>query len=296
LTSSKEELFMERYRDRSREEDRSEEVSKTRKREEEKQQLNRSIRTPHVAPYLTRTEQEEKQQIDRSIQTDRPRWSPIDQRISAPIPVRARQRYIESTPRVKQKIVSRGRDAQSDQKSRARILPLSRARTLTPEQKEAERGIARFFTSLVRGIGDLASVTALTIFSGVLGAALFPAFGPVAALGISLGVMGAVREIQQRLKPLDLDLQDDTIRKLVEPFQEKTLDEKVLRKVIADVLTKDRQANDDLAKAYSKLGPMIEKAATTTNIQIIGDLYGATIGNNNTVTNNFHNLVLSNPK
>jgi hypothetical protein len=158
-------------------------------------------------------------------------------------------------------------------------------------QQEVEGGVTGFFKSLFRGVGKLLKVSALSLFSGILGAALLPFFGPVAAIGVSLGLGAAVIEIQENLKPLGLGLQDETIRKLAEPLQGKQPDERELRKVIEEVLSEDRQANEDLAKAFSKLLPTINKAAAATNIEFSGPIQGLTIGEHNRVTQTFEDFL-----
>ncbi len=154
-----------------------------------------------------------------------------------------------------------------------------------------EGGLTGFFKSLFRGVGELFEVSVLSLFSGILGAALLPFFGPVVAIGVSLGVWAAVTEIQENLKPLGLGLQDDTIRKLAEPLQGKQPDERVLQKTLEDVLSKDRRANKDLAKAFIKLLPTINRAAAATNIEFSGPIQGLTIGDHNTVTENFNGFL-----
>jgi hypothetical protein len=162
---------------------------------------------------------------------------------------------------------------------------------LTPEQQKVEGGITGFFKSLFRGVGELISVSVKSLFSGILGAALLPFFGPVLAIGFSLSLAAAVSLIQDELKPLGLDLRDDTIQKLAEPLQGKQLDESELRKVIEEVLSEDRPANEDLAKAFSKLLPTINKAAAATNIEFSGPVQGLTIGDHNTVTQTFRSFL-----
>lgn len=182
---------------------------------------------------------------------------------------------------VQDKVVSYGQQPRSERE----------LQRLTPEQQKVEGGLTRFFKSLFRGVGELISVSVTSLFSGILAAALLPFFGPVVAIGVSLGVMAAVTQIQENLKPLGLDLQDDTVRKLAEPLQGKRPDERELRKVIEEVLSEDRPANEDLAKAFSKLLPTINKAAAATNIEFSGPIQGLTIGDQNTVTQTFEGFL-----
>ena len=162
---------------------------------------------------------------------------------------------------------------------------------LTPEQQKVEGALTRFFNSLFRGVGELIELSVKSLFSGLLGAALLPFFGPVVAIGVSLGVMAAVTQIQENLKPLGLGLQDDTIRKLAEPLQGKQPDQCDLQKVIEDVLSQDRQANQDLAKAFRQLLPTINRAAAATHIEFSGPVQGLTIGDHNTVTQTFNGFL-----
>ncbi len=159
----------------------------------------------------------------------------------------------------------------------------------THPEATVEGGLTAFFNSLIRGVGELIKVSAITLVSGILAAALLPFFGPVVAVGFSLGAVVVL--IQDKLKLLGLDLQDDTIRKLVEPLQGKVIDESVLQKVIEEVLSKDRQANEDLAKAFIDLLPTIHKAAGATNIHISGPVQGLIVGNENTITQTFRGFL-----
>ncbi len=149
----------------------------------------------------------------------------------------------------------------------------------TLPEATVEEGLTAFFNSLI-------FTSAKALFSGILGAALLPFFGPVAAIGVTLTVAAAVTSIQDELKPLDIDLRDDTIQKLIEPLQGKQPNESELRKVIEEVLSKDRQANEDLRQFYIDLLPTIRKAAST-NINISGPVQGLIVGNENTITQTF---------
>lgn len=165
-------------------------------------------------------------------------------------------------------------------------------------QGEVEAGVTRFF----KGVGELFKETAISVASGILAGAMVSFLPPVAAIGISLGVgaalsgrrserIGTVTQIQENLKPLDLGLQDDTIRKLAEPHQGKVPDDGTLRKTIEDVLSEDRQANEDLAKAFIKLLPTINRAAAATKIEFSGPVQMLITGDPNTITAIFNGFL-----
>jgi hypothetical protein len=148
---------------------------------------------------------------------------------------------------------------------------------LKTEQK-VKGGLNAFFDRLV-------STSAKAFVSGILGAALFPIIGPAAAA--TMGVAAAMISIQKELKALNLDLQEDTVHKLVEPLKGKQVDESELRRVIEEEVLPDRQANEDLKQLYYELLPTIQNAAaasTNINIDISGPVWGLISGDNNTIT------------
>lgn len=115
----------------------------------------------------------------------------------------------------------------------------------------------------------------------LLGAALSPFLWPLAAGLLTLGVAQA------------LCLQEGTLEKLVQPLQEQPASEDTLRKVIEDVLSQDRQANEDLAQFFKRIAPLIQKAEATTNVHISGPVHGLIVGDQNTVTQKFESSFLT---
>jgi hypothetical protein len=94
---------------------------------------------------------------------------------------------------------------------------------------------------------------------GALAAALLPVFGPVAA-----GTAAAVA-IKNSLALLKIDMSTETIGKLLKPIEGKKLDEDEMQTVITDtlknLLPKDKQMNEEAAKALVTVAPEIKKAA-----------------------------------
>ncbi len=112
-----------------------------------------------------------------------------------------------------------------------------------------------------------------------------------AEIGVTGFFKGLVKTlIQDELEPLGLHLQEDTINKLVEPLHGKQFDESDLRKVIEEVLSTDRRANEDLTKAFIDLIPIIKKAAST-NIEISGPVQGLITGGPHVITQTFNGFL-----
>jgi hypothetical protein len=152
-------------------------------------------------------------------------------------------------------------------------------------EQKVKGGLNAFFDKLV-------STSAKAFVSGILGAALFPIIGPAAAA--TMGVAAAMISIQKELKALNLDLQEDTVHKLVEPLKGKQVNESELRKVIEEEVLPDRQANEDLYQLYHKLLGTIQNAAaasTNINIGISGPVWGLISGDNNTITQTYNSFL-----
>lgn len=118
------------------------------------------------------------------------------------------------------------------------------------------------------------------LIPALLGAALSPFLWPLAAGLLTLGVGQA------------LCLREDTLEKLVQPLQEEPTSEDTLRRVIEDVLSQDRQANEDLAQFFKRIAPLIQKAEATTHVHISGPVHGLIVGDQNTVTQKFESSFL----
>lgn len=160
----------------------------------------------------------------------------------------------------------------------------------TLPEATVEGGLIAFFNSLIsKSVVTLSNWSAKTLAPALLGAALFPFFGPVGSIAAAVGVAAVVDSIQDQLRPLGplgLHLQDDTVNKLVEPLQGKKFTENELRKVVGEVLS-DRQANEDLKQFLIKLLPIVREAASSTTINISGPVQGLIVGDNNTITQTF---------
>src|SRR4051812_45052079 len=156
---------------------------------------------------------------------------------------RDQQQPLESDPRHQRGTGNLGR----------RHGPESQERVVV--QKKVEGRLTAFFQSLKNRSVGLIKWSANMLVSGLLGAALFPIIGPVGATAAAMGAAAVMTSIQNKLKSLGLHLQEDTVHKLVDPFQWKQFDESDLRKVIEDVLSKNRAANEDLKQLFLDLVP-----------------------------------------
>jgi hypothetical protein len=158
-------------------------------------------------------------------------------------------------------------------------------------QRKVEGGLTRFFQSLKNGLIELIKWSAKTVVSSLLGAALAPIIGPIGAIVTVAGAAAAMNELES------LGLRADTTHKLIEPLQGKPLYESDLRKVIGDVLSEDRAANEDLRQLYLDLIPAIKAAAgsTSTNINISGPVQGLIVNpESSTITQTFHSFLQDN--
>jgi len=177
------------------------------------------------------------------------------------------------------------------------------------EQKKIEGGLIDFFDSLIDGMVDLITEPVKTLVPAILGAALFPILGPIAAGTIAIGTAAAMTSIPE-----------DTINKLAKPLQEQQrdeiylLDKSALHKIaltniIEEILSTDRQANEDLQKFFIDQVPTIEKAARSAEaaarsaeeavesnnvINISGPVQGLITGGENTITQIFNSFLPAN--
>jgi hypothetical protein len=143
------------------------------------------------------------------------------------------------------------------------------------QKVEMEGGLTKFFDSLMSKSIKLISWSVKTLTPALLGAALFPVLGPVGGGAVVAGTTAV------------LHLREDTVNKLLEPLQGKEFSARELREAIEKVLSEDRQANEDLKQFFINLQPIIEKAATSSNITISGDVHGLIVGDRNTITQTF---------
>src|SRR6266702_4764686 len=119
-----------------------------------------------------------------------------------------------------------------------------------PELKEqSKKGLREFFQQ--KSIRNLVNV----LVPSALAAILFPVFGPVMAGG------AAAVDIQNGLKLLDISLSADTIGKILKQLEGRQIDESDVQTVLADLLPKDKQVNDESAKALVTVAPEVKEAA-----------------------------------
>jgi hypothetical protein len=157
--------------------------------------------------------------------------------------------------------------------------PYQQSRDQAQEQKQkVKSGLTNFFGP--RAFELISESINKTLVPALLGAALFPFFGPVGSIATALGVVAVVHSIHEQLESSDLHLGENTLNKLVEPLRGKQLNEEELRTAILKVLP-DRQANEDLKQFFLDLVPILrdvtaqkDVAAKTTHIEISGPVQG----------------------
>jgi hypothetical protein len=135
----------------------------------------------------------------------------------------------------------------------------------TPELKEqSNKGLREFFQQ--KSIRNLVNV----LVPSALAAILFPVFGPTVAGG------AAAVAIQNSLKLLGISLSADTIGKILKPLEGRQIDESDVQTVLQDLLPKDKQVNDEAAKALITVAPEVKEAAMA-NPKIDGAWLGTSL-------------------
>src|SRR6266516_778243 len=153
---------------------------------------------------------------------------------------------------------------------------------------KVERGLNNFFVEMADRVIDWTTKTAVT---AIISVATFPILGPVGAATAGLVASTVTTSVQKELRSLSPHLRGNTVNKLVEPLQGKQFDEGDLRKVIGEVMSEDRQANEDLKQFFIELQPTIEKAARSANITITGDVGSLIVGDENTIKQTFSSFL-----
>jgi hypothetical protein len=131
-------------------------------------------------------------------------------------------------------------------------------------KEQSKRGLREFFQQ--KSIRNLVTV----LVPSALAAILFPVFGPAVAGG------AAAVAIQNGLKLLGISLSAETIGKILKPLEGRQMDESDMQAVLQDLLPKDKQVNEEAAKALITVAPEVKEAATT-NPKIDGAWLGASL-------------------
>ena len=131
-------------------------------------------------------------------------------------------------------------------------------------KEQAKKGLREFFQQ--KSIKNLVNV----LVPSALAAILFPVFGPALAGG------AAAVAIQNGLKLLGISLSADTIGKILKPLEGRQIDESDVQVVLQDLLPKDKQVNDEAAKALVTVAPEVKEAAMA-NSKIDGAWLGASL-------------------
>lgn len=136
---------------------------------------------------------------------------------------------------------------------------------------------------------------------GVLAAALFPFFGPVAA-----GTVGAIA-IKNTLALLHIDMSADTIEKLLKPIEGKKLEDDDLQEILSDtledLLPQDKKVNEETARALVTLASTIKEEALN-NPKLDADWLGASLEESlkmqgemmEKIASAIHTLILKDPQ
>lgn len=120
---------------------------------------------------------------------------------------------------------------------------------------QAKKGLREFFQQpSIRKLVDV-------LVPSALAAVLLPIFGPAVA-----GAAASVA-IENGLRLLGISFSAETIGKLLKPFEGRKLEEAdiqaVLQDTLEEVLPKDRQVNEEAAKALVMVIPEVREAALT---------------------------------
>ncbi len=123
----------------------------------------------------------------------------------------------------------------------------------TPEAlqllEKARQGLQRFFQNpYIKNSVDV-------LVSGVLAAVLFPIFGPALATPV------AAVAVHNGLAKLHISFSANTIDKLLQSLEGKPIEETELISAFQEILPKDKQANDESAKALVTMVPEVKEAA-----------------------------------
>lgn len=116
-------------------------------------------------------------------------------------------------------------------------------------KEQAKQGLREFFQQ--KSVKNLVNV----LVPSALAAILFPVFGPAVAAG------AVAVAVQNSLKLLGISFSADSIAKILKPLEGKQIEESDVQAVLEDVLTKDKQVNDEAAKALVTVAPEVKEAA-----------------------------------
>lgn len=118
-------------------------------------------------------------------------------------------------------------------------------------KEQSKKGLREFFQQ--KSVRNLVNV----LVPSALAAILFPIFGPVVAGG------AAAVAIQNGLKFLGISFSAGSVEKILKPLEGRQIDENDVQSVLEDLLPKDKQVNDEAAKALVTAAPDIKEAALT---------------------------------
>lgn len=119
-----------------------------------------------------------------------------------------------------------------------------------PELKEqSKKRLREFFQQ--KSVRNLVNV----LVPSALAAVLFPVFGPVVAGG------AAAVAVQNALKLVGISFSAESIEKILKPLEGKQIDENDVQTVLEELLPKDRQVNDEAAKALVSVTPDLKETA-----------------------------------
>jgi len=116
-------------------------------------------------------------------------------------------------------------------------------------KEQSKQGLREFFQQ--KSVKNLVNV----LVPSALAAVLFPVFGPAVAAG------AVAVAVQNGLKLLGISFSADSVAKMLKPLEGKQIGESDVQAVLEDMLPKDKQVNDEAAKALVTVVPELKEAA-----------------------------------
>jgi hypothetical protein len=119
-------------------------------------------------------------------------------------------------------------------------------------QKQSKKSLQEFFQQ--KSVKHLVSV----FVPGILAAALFPFFPPVATVA-------AAAAVKNGLEALHVSLSIETIEKILKPLEGKSIEESDIQEVLDELLPKDKQVNEETAKVLVTVVPTIKETVLSNS-------------------------------
>lgn len=115
-------------------------------------------------------------------------------------------------------------------------------------QAQSKKSLHEFFQQ--KSVRNLVSI----LVPGILAAALFPFFPPVATVTAAVAVKNG-------LDALHIPLSTETIGKILKSLEGKPLEESDVQEALEELIPKDKKVNEEAAKALVTIAPTIKEVA-----------------------------------